>query len=510
MLSSSLIRPVKSEAASKSFTPLTEEISAYLKDESKYSVDSSLGVFRPKDAIELEQILLQLTKEKAKVTISAARTGLTGGGIPDKDSYIISLERLTGLVNVNPKIPEITVQAGTSLTDLNKLVEENFPNYFFPVDPTEQTASIGGAASLNAGGARSLHFGSVRNWISALKIVLVDGSKLSIRRGEIVAKNGTFELLTNAEERKLKIESIKKPLTKNTIGYYYNESVDLVDLMIGSEGSLGIIIEVTVKLEKKPPMFLSHLQIFKSIKSALKCVEHLRSSKVFLPYSLELIDRRSILRLFERPKASFEKFIPLLKDAEAALFIEVPFNSEEELLDFSENLFEFLVVQHEDPSCAISGTDDRTLSDIKKFRHAVPERMNEIVAERKVAYPSLHKLSMDMAVPDESLIWVYDLYETELSKTGLEFVIFGHAGSNHFHVNILPRNLEELEKAKNIYLELSKEIVSRGGAVAAEHGIGRIKKKFLKVQYSDKELEGFDKIKRFFDPELRLNSHVLV
>lgn len=510
MPTSNLILPIKAATPSKHFEPIITEIEAYLRDESKLTGEAALGVFRPKELLEVKEILAQIAKEKAKVTISAARTGVTGGGIPDKDSYVVSLERLTGLVSVNQKDLEITVLAGTSWTDLNRLINEHLPDYFFPIDPTEQSASIGGAAALNAGGARSLRFGSVRNWITGLKFLLVTGEELNIRRGEICAKDGLFLFKNEIEQRELKVNSIKKPLTKNTIGYWYDDSVDLVDLLIGSEGALGVIVEVSLKVEKKPPMFLSHLQIFSSLKSGLACVEFLRNSKTFPPYSLEFIDYRSIDKLFERPKAALDKFIPLLKDAEAALFIEIPFNSEADLLTFSESFFEFLVEINEDPERALSGTDDRTLSEIKKLRHAVPERMNEIIAERKLEYPSLHKLGMDMSVPDKELLWVYDLYESELSKAGFDFVIFGHAGNNHFHVNILPRDLDELDRAKNAYLELSTKIVSRGGAVAAEHGIGRIKKKFLQVQYSEKELESFDKIKRFFDPELRLNSHVLV
>ena len=488
------------------FTPLTEEIEAYLRDESKLTADSALGVFRPKNVLEVGQILSQLNKEEAKITISAARTGLTGGAVPDKDSFVISLERVKGLVSFDTVKKEITVSSGTSLLELNNLVEENFPDYFFPIDPTEQSASIGGAVALNAGGARSLRFGSIRNWVTGLKLFLIGGEELSICRGEIVAKDGVLKLLN----RELKLNAIKKPLTKNTIGYFYNDSVDLVDLIIGSEGSLGVIVEVSLKLEKKTPMFLSHLQVFDSVNAGLKCVEHLRNSAKFPPYSLEFIDRRSIEKLLERPKSTFEKFIPLLKKSQAALFAEIPFNNEGELLEFSEAFFEFLTELGEDPEKALSGTNERTLSEIKKLRHAVPERMNEIIAERKLTYPGLHKLSMDMAVPDEHLMWVYELYEAELNKNGFEFAIFGHAGNNHFHVNILPRNLEELENAKNAYLELSKKIVPRGGAVAAEHGIGRLKKNFLKVQYSAAELESFDKIKLFFDPGKRLNPHVLI
>ena len=506
--------PVKapSESSTAAISPLLGDLAQYLRDESKLSAESARGVFLPKSLAELQSVLSALAKSGSKITVSAARTGLTGGSVPDADSFVLSLERLKG-IELTPSPDTVKVLAGTTWSELTEFLGEHLPEYFFPVDPTEQSASIGGAVVLNAGGARSLRFGSVRNWVTALKVFLADGSEIQCNRGEIVAKNGSFAITDSYGTRRLEVTPIKKPSTKNTIGYFLSEESDLLDLFVGSEGSLGIIGEITLKLEKKPGVLLSHLQVFRSDISALKAVEFLRTN--FSPFSLELIDSRSIAKVAERPKAAAERFLKLhegLPSSEdsAALFLELPLKDEEELILFSESFFTFLVDLDEDPERAISGTDDRTLADIKKLRHLVPERMNEIIAERRATYPGLHKIAMDMAVEDRDLFWVYNLYQQELNLRGFEYAIFGHAGNNHFHVNILPRNLEELSEAKAAYFVLAQQIVKRGGAVAAEHGIGRLKREFLKAQYSAEELEQFKSIRKFFDPDGRLNSHVLV
>jgi D-lactate dehydrogenase (cytochrome) len=150
------------------------------------------------------------------------------------------------------------------------------------------------------------------------------------------------------------------------------------------------------------------------------------------------------------------------------------------------------------------------LKDIRVFRHAVPERINATIARRREQHPTLHKIATDMAVEDKDLRWVYELYTSRLTAAGLDHAVFGHAGNNHFHVNILPRDDGELQRAKAIYAEFAAAIVARGGCVSAEHGIGRIKKHFLPLQYDAATLEALRTAKRWLDPEWRLNPGVLV
>ncbi len=459
----------------------------------------------------MSSLLQHFDSAGAKVTVSAARTGLTAGAVPPEDNYILSLEKLRGVTERARRAgasAEISVLAGTSLSELSEAVRNDLPGYFFPVDPTEQSASTGGAVALNAGGARSLRYGSMRNWVLGLCVVLPDGAVLRLRRGEAQATGGRFVLRSGASERTLEAAAISKPKTKNTIGYSYSETIDPIDLFIGSEGTLGIITEVTLGLELLPPLQLAHLQAFTSVEKALAAVKSIRST--LHPLAIELMDGRSLSRVANIARADLQRCSALMHNAAAALFIELPVEDEEELLTISEQLIEILIELGEDPDRSISGADDRTLAEIKAFRHAIPETVNATIAARARAHPGLHKLATDMAVQDDALEWVFQLYERELTASGYEFCIWGHAGNNHFHANILPRDITELERAKETYLELAKQIVKHGGAVAAEHGIGRLKQRFLEIQYSPAELENFRRIRRFFDPKGTLNTGVLI
>jgi D-lactate dehydrogenase (cytochrome) len=142
---------------------------------------------------------------------------------------------------------------------------------------------------------------------------------------------------------------------------------------------------------------------------------------------------------------------------------------------------------------------------LKTFRHAVPESVNMLIGERKKAIPELIKLGTDMSVPDDQLENVMAMYHEGLARAGLEYVIFGHIGNNHVHVNILPRSMEEYEQGKALYLDWAKQVVAMGGSVSAEHGIGKNKTEFLKVMYGEEGIQQMRSMKALFDPHSLLN-----
>jgi D-lactate dehydrogenase (cytochrome) len=199
----------------------------------------------------------------------------------------------------------------------------------------------------------------------------------------------------------------------------------------------------------------------------------------------------------------------LRKDHESAVFSEICFNSEEEFAEIFEILGTLAAECGGDIEDSSAGVEPKDLRDIKMFRHAIPEMINATIAKRKIQHPGLHKVATDMAVPDEFLKPVFRLYKDVLLGEGLDFAIFGHVGNNHFHVNILPADEAQLAKAKKAYLEIAKQVVQMQGAVSAEHGIGRIKKEFLEIQYSAEILKDFAKIKAAFDPKFLMNQEVL-
>ena len=143
------------------------------------------------------------------------------------------------------------------------------------------------------------------------------------------------------------------------------------------------------------------------------------------------------------------------------------------------------------------------------MRHTLPERINALILQRRHEIPDLTKLATDCAVPDERLGEMMQAYSAVLDEAGLQRALFGHIGNAHLHVNILPRNREEVVRARDAMATLARKAVSLGGSVSGEHGIGKLKKELLALQYTQAELEGLRSLKAQFDPAGRLNPDVL-
>ena len=148
---------------------------------------------------------------------------------------------------------------------------------------------------------------------------------------------------------------------------------------------------------------------------------------------------------------------------------------------------------------------EREIERFKGIRHAVPEAVNMLIGRRRRNISGLTKLGTDLAVPDDCLRRVMEMYHRDLQKAGLEYVIFGHIGNNHLHVNILPRTPDDYRLGKSLYLEWAREVVAMGGTVSAEHGIGKLKREMLEIMYGKNGIEQMRRIKALFDPRFLLN-----
>jgi D-lactate dehydrogenase (cytochrome) len=166
-----------------------------------------------------------------------------------------------------------------------------------------------------------------------------------------------------------------------------------------------------------------------------------------------------------------------------------------------------------DPLAAAGGSDEdtwvgmtpRELEPLKAFRHAVPEAVNTLVAERARDVPGLTKVGTDMSVPDAQLEAAMAMYRASLAEAGLESVVFGHISDNHIHVNVLPQNLEDYERAKALYAEWAGQVVAWGGSVSAEHGIGKLKVALLALMYGESGIAEMRELRARFDPGGLLN-----
>jgi D-lactate dehydrogenase (cytochrome) len=515
------------------FDRICVEYPMYLTDESKLSPEPFDYLFFPMDESELAAIFKQMSAQKIKVTIAGARTGLVGGCVPQKGA-LVSLENFDRVqaINYDSDTDEwrVRTQCAVNLRTLGaQIASKNFPDiqrcgdqislkaltrfkaepadYFYPPDPTEMSASIGGTVATNASGARTYRYGPTRDWVRGIRVMLPNAEILSISRGQYFASpDNAFHVLDSRGNRvNIKLPSYRMPHTKNTAGFFATPGMDLIDLFIGAEGSFGIITEVTVALcvrEKK----LSMVQFLQSDEQAIELVQALRNETHVRLDFLEFYSGEALNLLRQRqlqdPRSMDTPPIP--DRSGAALFFEFSFDPMAECPDYT-------VLEKTIQSCGASFSDtwaayeNRELQRLKDFRHILPETINAIIAERKTQYPEIHKLGTDLAVPDERLRDMWQIYKESLESADLQWVAFGHIGNNHIHINIMPRNSAELRKGLALYEQFAAKAVEFGGTVSAEHGIGKMKIKFLELMYSPDHLKEMQALKLALDPDGMLN-----
>lgn len=505
----------------------------YLTDESKLVSKSAAHLFIPKNEAELAAVIKEMSRQGIPITVAGARTGLVGGSVPALGA-VISLERFDEVdaIYYDEQHAEWCVRAGAyvSLKALDGMLKgKRFPRlekgtdasviadyerfkadpnaYFYPPDPTEMSASLAGSVVTNASGARTYRYGATRCWVRGMRVFLTDGEYLDIPRGKYFADaQGQFLIKDTAgSTRSITIPDYTLPTTKCAAGFFTAPGMDLIDLFIGSEGVLGIVTRVDVALLKKEPK-ISIVQFLDSDEQAVRMTNALRSDERVRLDFLEFYSGNALNLLRSlQTEAPSTVGMPLIPEpAKAALFFELSYDAQD-CIPQLEIMREIIRSQGGDPALSWSAHEPRELERFKVFRHLLPETVNSIIAERKKAYPGLHKLGTDLAVPDEFLMDIWQLYQQQIDALGLEWVAFGHIGNNHIHVNILPRNMDELQQGLDLYQLFARKAVEWGGAVSAEHGIGKLKQKFLALMFTPDQLAQMRQVKSVLDPGSLLN-----
>jgi D-lactate dehydrogenase (cytochrome) len=461
-------------------------------------------LFIPETAEEIAEILREASEKRIPVTVSGARTGTVGGAIPF-GGIVVSLEKLNKIEEINKSELSAIVESGVILQDFQKAIEAE--NLFYPPDPTEWSCQIGGTVATNASGARSFKYGATREFVEELEIVLANGEILYLKRGEHFSENGFVELETDAGTRiRAKMPTYRQPDTrKNTSGYFSGVSVDAIDLFIGSEGTLGIITKIKLRLLPKPESFFSGIIFFENEPDLLNFVNEAREisfearkNKIQNPKSgvRNRIDA-SLIEYFDEKALKFisEKFPEVPEGAKGAIFFEQetkPENEDELLEQWNE-----LLEKHcADLERSWFTTTEQDREKMRAFRHALPVTVNERIVRYKQK-----KVGTDMAVPDDKFASFLKFYKEKLDASGLEYVIFGHIGDNHLHANMIPKNEEEAVRARHLYGRFIAQAIMLGGTISAEHGIGKHKSKYLYVQYGERYLNEMAELKRAFDPQ---------
>lgn len=463
-----------------------ESIAPYLRDASNYSGGNAEEVLIPENVDELVSVL---KNDLRPVTISGAGTGLTASRIPS-EGIVISLERFNELGAV--KNGEIWLGPAVTLLNLQEHLKNT--SWFYPPNPTETNASIGGTLATNASGSRSYKFGVTRNFVNAADCILADGRRVLVKRGHKIT-----DPLRMDDGSEIGFPEIKytSPNCKNAAGYFVQPGMDWLDLFIGSDGTLGIFVNIGLKLLPRPDAFLSGVLFFEKEKFCWELIPKIKSTTFVSPCSLEYFDRFSL----ELLRVKYPN-IPL--QAEAALFFEEDVVNQKDYDASLEVWIEFLTVNNILMDESWFAQDQKDVQVFHEFRHQIAMLVNE-----KNSRAGREKIGTDMAVPDKYFDDMLTFYDQTLFGKGLPYVIFGHLGDNHLHINLLPDSSQQ-KLAESLYDELIRKIISWKGTVSAEHGIGKKKKKYFYEMVGEKSIDDLKKIKNVLDPQARLgNGNIL-
>ncbi len=420
------------------------------------------AVAEPADTAQVSALMRICNKHLIPVTVRGAGSGLAGGALPVYGGLVISMKRFDKILKIDRRNFQVTVEPGV-ITEIlqNTLREEGL---FYPPDPASRGWSfIGGNVSTNAGGPKAVKYGVVKDHVLNLEVVLPSGE---------VIWTGSNTL-------------------KNSTGYNFTQ------LIVGSEGTLGVVTKIVLKLQPHPTQNLILLAPFRSAESACAAVAAIFEAGV-TPSGLEFMERNAIdwavRYVGETP-------VPINEDDEAHLLIEVDGFHLESLMADCETITR--VLERFDTGEIFFADDETTKTSLWKLRrnvaHAV--KRNSVYKEE------------DTVVPRGELPALLKKVKEVGARYGFESVCYGHAGDGNLHVNILRGNLNEQtwnEEVTKGIREIFTFVKSVGGTISGEHGIGLVQRQYLDIVFTPTEIELMRSIKRVFDPNGILNPGKIV
>jgi D-lactate dehydrogenase (cytochrome) len=499
-------------------------VAELLSDESRVTGGIPDRVYFPESLDDLLSIFYNSQKEKNPVRLTGSHTSTTAGCVPDDHEWQISFNKMNKILLCEKYTDNtllLTCQPGISLESLNRILDNpsllpySFPGrdllsekkYCYTPDPTEMHAQLGATVATNASGARSFRFGPTRDSIYGLTAILPQGHCITLHNNvKINPSDGlTF---TSESTNSISIPSIhfRSPDIKNAAGFYCKESMRPMDLLIGSEGLLCAFSSITIMLQQKKNI-LAGCSFFSSLENVLEFVTFLKKEPQVV--SIELFDK-SAMNFINQYRRQFPGSLPEFPaGAERAILWEFedldpePFNA---VFDRWESALKKSGSSFDN---TWSGFDKSEIDKLKEFRHALPEIVNATVAHHKQQCNKIRKIGTDTALPDHLFHNVYQQYLRIIDDSRLQYASFGHAGNSHMHINLLPSCKEELERALDVYDHLMQITIDSKGTVSAEHGIGRIKKKYCAAMYGDRAIDEMRAIKSAFDPDWLFNNGVM-
>ena len=450
----------------KSFIPqerilVGEEISRDFAHDELGGIESMPEVLiYPLSTQEISKIMTYAYDKEIPVVARGSGTDLVGAAVALQGGIMICTKLMNHILELDENNLTVTVEPGVLLMELQAYVEEN--NYFYPPDPGEKSATIGGNLSTNAGGMRAVKYGVTRDYVRGLTVVLPNG----------------------------KIEHIGGKTVKNSSGY------DLKDLIVGSEGTLCIICEAILKILPLPSENVSMLLPFKTMEKAIEVVPEIIKSKASLTaieyMSLDTIISAEDFLGKKFPDTNYEAYILLTFDGNNAQSIEEEYTKVANL-------------------CIEHGAIDGYFVDTDERKKSVWSSRGAFLEAIKASTDEMDEC--DVVVP-KSKVADFIKYTHDVAKQiNIRIPSFGHAGDGNLHIYICRDNLEEKqwkEKLNSAFNMLYAKAREFGGQVSGEHGIGYAKKEYLKQQLGDNQIELMRGIKKVFDPKNILNPDKVI
>ncbi|MEW9123942.1 MAG: FAD-binding oxidoreductase [Thermotaleaceae bacterium] len=407
------------------------------------------------NALEVSSIMRYAYEKNICVTPRGQGTGLVGASVAIHGGIMLNMSKMNKILELDEENLTLTVEPGVLLMEISKYVEEH--DLFYPPDPGEKSATIGGNINTNAGGMRAVKYGVTRDYIRGLEVVLPTG--------EIIEVGGK--------------------VVKNSSGY------SLKDLIVGSEGTLGIVTKAVLKLLPLPKKAISLLIPFPNLEMAIETVPKIIKSKA-IPTAIEYMVRDVILASEEFLGKKFPD-----NSSNAYLLLTFDGNSTEEI----ENAYER--VAH---ICLESGALDVLISNTQERQESIWKARGAFLEAIKASTTEMDEC--DVVVP-RNRIAEFVKFADELQKTcDIRIKGFGHAGDGNLHIYILKDQLEEeawQQKLKEVFDLMYEKAYSLGGKVSGEHGIGYAKKRFLQESEGNTTISLLKNIKLAFDPKNILN-----
>jgi D-lactate dehydrogenase (cytochrome) len=514
---------MKTEKFDNLITPLADRHTDYLRDESR-TAGKAESISFPQSEAQIQAIVTTLARQKIPITVQGSRTGITGGAVPVR-GHIMNLSkmnRVTGMEQDPDGRFSIRVQPGIILSELDRFMDNRrFDSYawdkaawnkksltalkafkkanrlFWPPDPSEGSASVGGIAAGNSRGICALHYGPARDHINGIRVIDGNGRVHSITRGSYLFSNGRCPLPDGG--------TIQLDSTDPDPG----STTDLLDFYLGSQGMFGVITELTLSLASLPSELWGMVFFFENQLQSLDFIEsvthgqgrkHPAKSDTHI-VAVEFMDHTTLasIRKFKQMNTQGRK-IPDWDKRFVAVYLEIHSNSSAEIETLCELLLEKATRSGSDPTTwAACGRAE--VEQLRLFRHAAPEAVNQLIDQARLKDSRITKLGTDMGLKNESLHELMELYTKDLKASGLNAAIFGHAADGHLHVNILPENYLQFAQGKKLIENWAIRLHAKGGSVVTEHGVGKIKKKIFRSIPLPRDLLIMCKIKQQLDPE---------